>query len=322
MQRVSRKSERDAWFVAWALALALHTALFLAFRGVHVTGAPGRTRTPAPIRLVFKTTRPAQEKTRQRFFSELPPDRADDAPKSADLLSNVTSRARDRVLGGDAARPRMEGDADAPLVKLVPGSSPVLASPENASGPPREPGSTAASAIPQGNAPRAREPAVADGAGRSTPPPPKPEVGRRPGDQVPLGSIRLEGNSDIHQPEMANPDGNAPLMGDLSLNTIAWDYAPWLQRFGRQLMQRWVPPPAYLLGILKEGGWAVIEVEISRSGEILRLDLLEEQGHPSLIRAAQIAVRSMHPIERLPADFPEPTLILRIRMIYPKVRPR
>jgi hypothetical protein len=55
---------------------------------------------------------------------------------------------------------------------------------------------------------------------------------------------------------------------------------------------------------------------------MLRLQVLEEHGHPLLGEAAQSALRNMNPIERLPADFPEPTLILRIRMIYPKIRPR
>ena len=50
--------------------------------------------------------------------------------------------------------------------------------------------------------------------------------------------------------------------------------------------------------------------------------LLDQQGHPSLIRAAESALRSMAPIEPLPTDFPEPTLILRIRMIYPRIRPQ
>jgi hypothetical protein len=119
---------------------------------------------------------------------------------------------------------------------------------------------------------------------------------------------------------MDNPEGNAALMGDVSLNTTQWDYAPWMQRFGRRLMRTWYAPEAYYLGVLKEGGWAVIEVEIAPSGQLLRLDLLEEQGHPSLIRAATSAIRGMAPMERLPADFPEKTLVLRIRMIYPKFR--
>jgi outer membrane biosynthesis protein TonB len=129
------------------------------------------------------------------------------------------------------------------------------------------------------------------------------------------------GNSDIHQEEMANPDGNAGLTGDVSLNTTAWDYAPWLQRFGRELMHRWMAPPAYYLGLFK-GGWVVIELEISRSGKLLRFQILEQQGHPFLINAAESAVRNMAPYEALPADFPEPTLILRLRMIYPYIPPR
>jgi hypothetical protein len=41
-----------------------------------------------------------------------------------------------------------------------------------------------------------------------------------------------------------------------------------------------------------------------------------------LRQASEGALRNMHPIEPLPADFPEPTLILRIRMIYPRIRPQ
>jgi hypothetical protein len=121
---------------------------------------------------------------------------------------------------------------------------------------------------------------------------------------------------------MSNPNGSADLSGDVSLNTTAWDYAPWLQRFGRKLMHRWVPPMAYSIGLLKEGGWGMFEMEISRSGELLRLTPLDANGHPSLAQAAEGALRNMPPIERLPANFPEPTLILRIRMIYPRIPPR
>jgi hypothetical protein len=147
---------------------------------------------------------------------------------------------------------------------------------------------------------------------------PKLSLERLVGDAALQGTPGSAGNSDIHQPEMDNPDGNVGLTGDVSLNTTAWDYAPWLQRYCRELMHRWIAPPAYTMGILKEGGWALIEVEISPRGKLLRCDLLDEQGHPALIIAAQGAVRSVAPIEPLPAGFPEPTLILRLRMIYPR----
>lgn len=136
----------------------------------------------------------------------------------------------------------------------------------------------------------------------------------------PSSLLGHSGRSDMHQVQMENPDGNASLTGDVSLNTTQWEYAPWLERFGRRLMHFWSAPPAYYMGILKDGGWAVVEVEIAPSGQLLRLDLLEEKGHPALISAATSAVRAMAPMEHLPADFPEKTLILRIRMIYPKIR--
>jgi len=132
------------------------------------------------------------------------------------------------------------------------------------------------------------------------------------------GPAGTTGNSDIQQPEMDNPDGNVGPTGDVSLSTTDWDYSPWLQRFGRELMRNWMAPPAYTMGLLKEGGYAVIDMEITRAGKVLRVDLLAQKGHQTLILSAQSAVRSMNPTEPLPADFPEQTLILRLRMVYPK----
>jgi len=254
-------------------------------------GAPAPIRRPEVIQVTLAPPSEAPP-----FFSELPKDRADAAPKKPDFLSNVTSRARDRAPGGSSNLPRMQGKGDAPTAELAPGKSPL-----------RSP----AASPPQATEPagvRAAEPKVS---------PQKPggeSLVRVPDDEVVRGPA---GNSATDQPEMAHPSGNAAILGDVSLNTIAWDYAPWLQRFGSQLRERWFPPPAYTMGILKEGGWALFDVEISRSGKLLRLDQLDQQGHPSLTRAAEIALRSMPPIEPLPSDFPEPTLILRIRMIYP-----
>jgi len=280
---------RNDRLIPLGLSLMLHVIAFLLLWKLHAfQGAPPPIRRPEVIQV---TLAPPNEPP---VFSELPPDRADAAPKKPDFLSNVTSRARDRVPGGDTDLPRMQGEGDAPTVKLAPGSS----------------GSPAAS-LPQATAAaglRAADSRIA---------PPKPageSLVKVPDDAVLRGSA---GGSATDQPEMAHPAGNAAVLGDVSLNTTAWDYAPWLQRFGSQLRERWFPPPAYTMGILKDGGWGLFEVEISRSGKLLRLEQLDQQGHPSLARAAEIALRSMPPIEPLPAGFPEPTLILRIRMIYP-----
>ena len=330
MAALKHSSSRDAWIMAWTLALMLHALAIVGIRRFPPIGGASATR-PAqlePVQLVFSPPSPTPTKEEKpHFFSELPPDRKDVAPKKADFLSNVTSRARDNVSGGDGDLPRMKGEGDAPMVSLEPngGSShPAPSSPAPPPTPPSPPQTTPRPSSPSAGAAAAplatfstdtkgiTGPAATSQRHDAGPTRPAPD------DQAAL--FGYSGRSDMHQPEMNNPEGNAALTGDVSLNTTAWDYAPWLQRFGRKLMQTWYAPTAYYMGILKDGGWAVIEIEIAPSGELLRLDLLEEQGHPSLIRQATGALRAMAPMERLPAGFPEKTLVLRIRMIYPKIR--
>jgi hypothetical protein len=286
----TQDTDRNSRLIPWVLlSLALHAVAILVLW--HLRGTPVPRR-PEVMQVLMTPPNEAPH-----FFSELPKDRADKAPEKADFLSNVTSRARDRVPGGNSNAPRMQGQGDAPMVKLDRGA----------------PHSAAASQ------PQASDP-VGMRAAQSQASPQKQNGTSLL--QLPDDALRgAAGGSDTDQPEMSHPEGNAALLGDLSLNTTAWDYAPWLQRFCMQLRERWFPPPAYSLGILKEGGWALIEVEISQSGKMLRLDLLDQEGHPSLSRAAQGALRAMAPIEPLPSGFPEPTLILRIRMIYPPRTP-
>ena len=292
------------------MTLLFHVGLFFFFRNLPpLEAASVRVRKPEPIRLTFAKPAPeASANDQPQMFSELPPDRADKAPEKPQFLSNVTSRARDRTPGGNSDLPHMQGDADVPQVKLESGkpSTPAPAQPSPQAGNDRTP-SNGTPTI------------AASGTGA-----PAPRQSGAP--LVPLSNDQAfkpgAGGADTDQPEMSNPTGTVALLGDVSLNTVAWDYAPWLMRFRDRLLQRWYAPSAYLYGILKEGGWGMFEVEISKSGKILRIDKLEEQGHPSLIQAAQSALRTTNPTEPLPADFPEPTLILRIRMIYPKIRPR
>jgi hypothetical protein len=302
---------RRTWVIAWSLALALHALAMIGLQARHQwVPAPKKETTPEPIQLTFVGAPAAKaEPKTPTFFTELPADRKDKAPEHADFLSNVTSRARDRVPGGDQSLPHMTGETDAPSVAMEsgreeprPASTP---SPQQAQQPVGAEGKSTAE-TPKSGSGAAMSPAVLHDAGQ-------------PSQAFPNGPT-APGNSDIRQGEMEHPEGNAALTGDVSLNTTAWEYAPWLQRFGRRLMAAWIAPPAYYLGVLKEGGWTVVEVEIARSGQVLRMDVLEEQGHPSLILAATSALRSISPMESLPADFPEKTLVLRIRMVYPKIR--
>src|SRR5262249_9438295 len=97
---------------------------------------------------------------------------------------------------------------------------------------------------------------------------------------------------------------------------------PWLQHFETKVMHYWFAPPAYSFGLLKEGGWGLFRLKVSRSGNVLHLELLGEQGHPSLIRTAQSALSNVSPLDPLPADFPESTLAVIVLMPYPRIPSR
>lgn len=312
-------SNRRAWVVAWLLALALHALLVAGIFWLRVPAAAA-VRPPEP-EVVHVTLAPdATQPEAPRAYSELPKDRADTPPKQADLLSNVTSRARDREPDGQTDLPRMHGESDARLVKLEPEDSPSRPPPPASAERPAKPAESREPALQKSDSRTADERSDARFDSTSTerrllaPPRMLSDVAIR----VNPGSF---GNAGIRQPEM-NSDGNAGLTGDVSLNTTAWEYAPWMERFSRKLMDHWVAPLVYSMGVLKDGGWCVLEVEISKSGELLRCDVLEQQEHHALTLAAESAVRSSAPMERLPDHFPEQTLILRLRMIYPRIRPR
>ena len=283
-----------------ALALALHVGgIFLLYSLPLVAAAPPEIPKPVAVRLVL----PPETKDPQ-FFSELPPNRADAAPKKPEFLSNVTSRARDRVPGGNDNLPRMRGVGDAPTVKLEPNGSPSSAP----SAKPEQTPTPQKAESPQDGLQKERQAETMEGL-FSSPKPIEPVV-------------RGRATSDIYQPEMDRPEGNADLFGDVSLSTTAWEYAPWLQSFERKVMRGWFAPPAYSYGLLKDGGWGMFQLEVSRSGKVLSLVLLGEQGHPALIRNAQSALHNASPLDPLPSDFPESTLTVRVRMTYPRIPTR
>lgn len=307
----SDPSDRGAWMFAWILALMLHAAIILVLVKLPMVAVPA-VAAPQPVQVrLFSQSPQAPGEKEPQFFSELPPDRADKAPKKPEFLSNVNSRARDLAAVGSAVLPRMEGSADAPMVKLEPGKH---SSPAQAAQPKRTP---SAEAQPKDGS-KEKEQAELAALGFALPSPHQREAPRAANSDDLDGSSG-SGNSDIPQPEMDNPNGRAELTGDVSLSTTAWDYAPWLQRFGRKVMDGWIAPTAYRIGLLKEGGWAVVTIEIARSGQALRFQPLENRGHSSLIIAAQSALRNALPAPPLPADFPDSTLTLRVRMIYPRI---
>jgi outer membrane biosynthesis protein TonB len=342
----SRREPAAPWLLALLAALLTHALLLGAveFLGIFEPSLPPEP-SYEPLELVFTSppvadeTEPA-ENEEPTEFSELPEDRADLSPENPDFLSNVDSRARDRAEaeGEETELPRMEGRSEAPHVALSEaageesgGDQGALATTEDQPG-----GGEILESQPPANPVRSREGAalqevlnpealrrqgltderVGGSEGR-----PGSGDGNRLREAIraePRYSLRANG-SDFFQEEMANPEGNISLFGDISLNTLAWEFAPWIQRFVREFHRNWFPPYAYAaLGLTS--GYQLVDLEVAPDGRLLQLVVLEEEGHEALKESTLTTFRAFAPYQPLPDDFPEPTLKLRVKVIYPTLR--
>lgn len=324
---------RQYWWWAILAAVLWH----LAALGILGWWAPwdnlnSEVETFEPIQMVFAPSpidgeSPPRDEPRE--FTELPEERADLAPTDPDYISNVDSRARDRAVDEETTDvPRLEGESPAPHVGLSPDvENPPPPTPEGSGDP--------ESTTPTGE-PQPEEGAVADATDeRGTQLRPadtrSPVDGRRgrPGETrdragAPTPVPPLEHQvgptlSDMRQEEMRNPMGNVPLFGDVSMNTVAWPWAPWLQQFQRNFLRGWsnFVPYAYRIGVIH--GKQVVQLEIAKDGTLLSIDVLEREGHGSLEEASLANLRSFAPYGPLSADgsFPEPTLRLQVTILYP-----
>lgn len=334
---------RNAWIAALLASLLLHALLLagakhfapLAARhGVLPADAEflpvDLADIPWPEALAAAPSAPEPEAPRE--FTELPADRAEAPPARADFLSNVDSRARDLMPGGeDDALPHSDGRAELPQVAMVPGAGapaaadqaqPAPAAAPSAAATPEAAGESALDAPSveslAGEGLRRAEPAARQAGPTSEDPlaafrrfdpsalaVPAPNTG---------AGVATPGNADIAQEGMASPDGNVRLLGNVSLNTSAWVYGFWMQRFRRAVEAHWHPPYAFQIGMIK--GWTLVALEVSRSGELQQLEVLGEEGHWTLRDASVAAIKAAAPFEPLPADSPEPSIRLQIKMIY------
>jgi hypothetical protein len=301
------RTRPSGWALAILLTLLLHAGIVAAgrlLRPFDPSAVPPPR--PEPIQVVFASNVTAPQ-SEPDFFSELPPDRAGERPERADFLSNVDSRARDNVPGGSGeGLPAMDGESESPHVEMSPGAAREKPQ-DGVSETPDEPEDI--------EIPPAEKPASSflSRQGKARLQDPMREFRREMfGEESPEHG---SGGEDLPQEAMSNPEGNVSLSGDISLNTVAWDYAPWLQRFRRDLQKRWYAPYGYYLGAIH--GWTVVELEIARNGDLLRMDVLDEEGHESLKNSSVGALKGAMPYQPLPDHFPKESLILRIKMIYP-----
>ncbi|MCP4145558.1 MAG: TonB C-terminal domain-containing protein [bacterium] len=120
---------------------------------------------------------------------------------------------------------------------------------------------------------------------------------------------------DYDQHATSTSEGNVVQFGDFSLNTIDWDYAPWMEKFKRDFMPNWQPPYAYALGVIE--GVTKLKLVIEHDGRIGELKRISGEGHESLHNASEAALWATAPFARLPNDFPEESLVIILSLHYP-----
>ncbi len=109
--------------------------------------------------------------------------------------------------------------------------------------------------------------------------------------------------------------GNTFDFGDYRLNTYEWNFAPWMQRFGQDLRRNWLPPYAFMLGIIS--GRTQLRVVVEKDGRLGSVAVVQTEGHESLHQSSEAALHGAAPFAPLPADFPEENLVILLTLIYP-----
>jgi outer membrane biosynthesis protein TonB len=116
-------------------------------------------------------------------------------------------------------------------------------------------------------------------------------------------------------PKFENVASASASVGGISINTTAWDFAPYLLDLKQRIKRHWIPPLAFTaLGAIH--GYTKINFRIYSDGRMEGLDVVESLGHKALHRSSKNAIKGAAPFRRLPDDFPEEYLDVTFGFYY------
>ena len=116
-------------------------------------------------------------------------------------------------------------------------------------------------------------------------------------------------------PEFKNESSAKASVGGISINTTAWDFAPYLLNLKHRIKQHWIPPLAFTaLGAIH--GFTKINFRIYPDGRMEGLSIVETNGHKSLHRSSKNAIKGAAPFRPLPDHFPEEYLDITFGFYY------
>jgi len=135
------------------------------------------------------------------------------------------------------------------------------------------------------------------------------------GQQSALGDRGFE----FDQKSMGDLGSGVAVIDDFTLNTTAWNFAPWIRDFANKLHRHWKAPYAYFpLGVIS--GSTTLRLVVEKDGTLSSMEVLDKVGHESLHDASQAALRAFAPYTPLPPDFPEENLVITLVLHYPPWR--
>lgn len=130
-------------------------------------------------------------------------------------------------------------------------------------------------------------------------------------------SIQSDGSNQMLQQRKFSVED----IGAISLSTYRWEWAPYINAMKNKLHRVWYAPTAYYkLGLIH--GQTIIRYTIDRSGNITDMEVLDHNGHSSLENSSVSAIKALFPFLPLPENFPEETLTITVKLIYPNLRAR
>jgi len=116
-------------------------------------------------------------------------------------------------------------------------------------------------------------------------------------------------------PDFGEEGSASATIGNITLNTTEWDFAPYLLDLKRRIRQKWIPPVAFsVLGAIH--GYTWVQFRIYPDGRMEQLSVLETEGHESLHRSSVNAINGAAPFRELPDHFPEDYLEIAFGFYY------
>lgn len=131
----------------------------------------------------------------------------------------------------------------------------------------------------------------------------------------PKATAKPGASNKLPKPKYDNQDSRAPITGAFSFNTYNWEFAPYMLALKKRVERNIFPPPAfYMMGMIS--GKTILRFKIYPSGEMQDLEVLEYEGHETLMETSVRSIEVSAPFPRLPATFPEAYLEITATFHY------